>query len=687
LRVPSSSAQASAGGAPQLRVVLFSGGRGADVLTRQLVGNPAISLTIAINGYDDGASTGEVRRWLHDSLGPSDFRKNASRLAAALGSCAPSLIDLLDLRFPTGATEADARRAFLAIAGDRTVDAAEVRAAADRLDPGARSRVSEAITLFAAHLTKRGEPFDFSDCSLGNLIFAGLYLQSERRFNRAVDAYAALVGLPEGLIENVTDGTNAWLAGIDGAGQLLATEEEMVDAAHPHRVRDIFLIDRPLTDSERSAIDLSPKTARKLLEGRAASPPLNPRLAGKIAAADLIIYAPGTQHSSLFPSYLTPGLSAAIAANLSAIKLLITNIQSDAEIPGSNAVDIIDRALFYLKEKGRVACPTPCLITHYVLNDPGREDAARPYVALGPLDSIEDPRLVRIANYEEGVTGRHDAARVLAPFIEAILSANRRKRVAVLLHDAGSTNKAVQTLLEMVRGGVGRLPLDLTVFHSGGELDAGFTGSLPFTVVPLPGGDVSFAKAARGGGFDFVVLFESSGMYRGEDLVAVASHLAVGRLDAVWGSRRLSVREIQESYRFRYRKNMVLGAVSYVGSHALSLAYLFLYGRYISDTLSAVRAVRASDALDEMIDLTHKRANHLLLTGLLRRKADILEIPVRFVPISPERVKRTSPLEGLQALATIAWRRIAPPGRAVAETGIGAPVPDPTPSKSVHSSR
>ena len=39
---------------------------------------PDVALTIAINGYDDGASTGEVRRFLGDSLGPSDFRKNAS---------------------------------------------------------------------------------------------------------------------------------------------------------------------------------------------------------------------------------------------------------------------------------------------------------------------------------------------------------------------------------------------------------------------------------------------------------------------------------------------------------------------------------------------------------------------------------------------------------------------------------
>ena len=672
---------------PQLRVVLFSGGRGSGALTRQLVSNPRISLTVAINGYDDGASTGEVRRFLRDSLGPSDFRKNASRLATELRSCTPALIELLDYRFPAGASETDARKALAVIQSEPAAEYLDIQPLADRVGREERTRVADALRLFADLLTGTREPFNFSDCSLGNLVFAGFYLQCSRHFNRAVDEYAGLVGLPAGLVENVTDGTNAWLVGLDDAGHLLATEEALVDATRPHRVRDIFLVDRPLTDEERRQVDASPGSATRVLSDRVVAPALNPRLSNTLAFADLIIYAPGTQHSSLFPSYLTPGLSAAIAANLSAIKLLITNIQSDAEITGSNAVDIIDRAVFYLKEKGRVAFPTPCLITHYLLNDPGHDDALAPYVPLGPLDSIEDPRLVRIGNYEDGVTGRHDAARVLGPFLDGIATAERRKRVAVLLHDAGSTNKVVQTLLEMVRGGVDRLPLDLTVFFAGEPLDATFTANLPFAVTSLPGGDTTFASVARGGGFDYVALFESSGMYRGEDLVALISQLAMGRFDAVWGSRRLSVKDIQESYRLRYRKNVLLGAISYVGSHALSLAYLFLYGRYISDTLSAVRAVRAADAFDPAIDLTDKRANHLLLSELLRRQAEILEIPVQFFPISPERVKRTSPLEGLHVLGTIVWRRLVSPARPSGRASATPGVADEPSSNSVRSSR
>ena len=66
--------------------------------------------------------------------------------------------------------------------------------------------------------------------------------------------------------------------------------------------------------------------------------------------------------------------------------------------------------------------------------------------------------------------------------------------------------------------------------------------------------------------------------------------------------------------------------------------------------------------------LTHKRANQHLLARLLRRKAEVLEIPVQFFPISPERVKRTSVFEGLGALGALVTGRLAPPA-AAASTG------------------
>ena len=145
-----------------VRVVLFSGGRGSGVLSKQLLKDPHIRLTLAINGYDDGASTGEVRRFLGDSLGPSDFRKNASRLALELGTCPPSLVEMLDARLPDGLTRDEALAAI-------------------RQRSAGTPSVAERVEAFARELESSGRPFNFNDCSLGNLVFAGSFLQSDRR--------------------------------------------------------------------------------------------------------------------------------------------------------------------------------------------------------------------------------------------------------------------------------------------------------------------------------------------------------------------------------------------------------------------------------------------------------------------------------------------------------------------------
>ena len=628
--------------AERLSVVVFSGGRGSSVLSEDLMRRADIQLTLAINGYDDGMSTGEVRRFLGDSLGPSDFRKNASHLARRLCSCPLSLVDLLDLRLPADSSTTDA----LAFVRGRT-QASELAVVADRFE------------WFARELQTSGKRFDFADCSVGNLVFAGCFLRGGRRFNHALDDYCALLGLEPGVVENVSDGTDAHLVALDLGGQLLASEADIVDATRHNRIADIHLLARRLTQDEQAAfVSMTPEEQASALGRLERSIPANPRLLKRIATADLIVYSAGTQHSSLFPSYLTQGLSAAIGGNLKAVKLLITNIQSDAEIAGATAVEIIEKAVYYLREKGRRPLPTPCLITHYVLNDPRGSDHA-PYVPLGRLDSIEDPRLVRIGNYEDGVSGRHDAGKVLGPFIQSLLP-QPRQRVALWLYDADSPNKVAQTLLELVRARIHSLPLEITAFYGGAAaLDVDFVATLPFAARHVGAGASSFAAEITPGRFDYVILFESSGMYNGEDVASLAAYLTSGRLDSVWGSRRLSVRDIEASIRLQYEHRPLLRAASFVGSHLLSVAYLLLYGRYVSDTLSGARGLRVRYCAAEEMSFADQQLNQKLLSRLLLDRAEMLEIPVQFYPMSPGKVRRTTVMDGLRALALIAARRLS----------------------------
>ena len=72
LRVPGGIAR----GGPMTGIALFSGGRGAASIARSLLRTPGVDLSLLINGYDNGLSTGALRRYLPGMLGRSDFRKN-----------------------------------------------------------------------------------------------------------------------------------------------------------------------------------------------------------------------------------------------------------------------------------------------------------------------------------------------------------------------------------------------------------------------------------------------------------------------------------------------------------------------------------------------------------------------------------------------------------------------------------
>ena len=647
----------------QVNVVLFSGGRGSRPLTEQLVTHPHVHLTLAINGYDDGLSTGEVRRFLGDSLGPSDFRKNASTVARALDCCDSSLIELLDLRLPDGFTAAEAQTILQQVRGGQgatnTAFGNKLDALLQQLSPDARAALADRLDAFAEELSRQDNRFNFSDCSLGNLVFAGCFLLQDRDFNNTIRDYCELMNVPRDMVINVTDGTNAFLVAMDRGGGLLASEAAIVDGGERSYIDEIYLVDRP--PAEWLETGVSGAALTQVLQAHSQEVLLNPVLTDRIATADVIVYAPGTQHSSLLPSYMSPCLGQTIAMNTSAVKVLVTNIQEDAEIPDISAVEITDKALYYLRERNRRHIPAPFLITHYLLNDPARAETGVPYVPLGQLHNIEDPRLVRIANFEDGVSGRHNAQKVLMPFIDSFVDREKRPAVAIVLLDTDSLDKVSQSVIEATRAGLDDIKIDPVFFFRCREaLDEEVLAALPFRMRNIdssgPGKD-PLLQAIKGEQIYYVILFESSGMYRGEDVVGLAALLAGNRLDAVWGSRRLSVREIRESYHLRYRKSRVLGAVSYLGSYLLSLTFLFLFGRYISDALSGARAIRADYLQDTGLSLDDKRLNFNLLSRVLRDQGEVFETPVHFFSLSPEKANRTSIMDGLRSILEIfKWR-------------------------------
>src|ERR1700676_5197103 len=103
-----SAPEVHAAGRSKLNVVLFSGGSGTQNITEALRKHPQISLKILINAYDDGHSTGRLRRFIPGMLGPSDVRKNINRLMPSSERSQQSLKQVSDYRLPVGIARGDA---------------------------------------------------------------------------------------------------------------------------------------------------------------------------------------------------------------------------------------------------------------------------------------------------------------------------------------------------------------------------------------------------------------------------------------------------------------------------------------------------------------------------------------------------------------------------------------------------
>ncbi len=103
----------------RLNLVMFTGGRGTSTITEALIKHNQVSLTLLTNAYDDGLSTGALRRFIPGMLGPSDVRKNVSRLIDTSDSPNRACQFLLEYRFPSPMEAARARQVLEEMASIR----------------------------------------------------------------------------------------------------------------------------------------------------------------------------------------------------------------------------------------------------------------------------------------------------------------------------------------------------------------------------------------------------------------------------------------------------------------------------------------------------------------------------------------------------------------------------------------
>jgi 2-phospho-L-lactate transferase/gluconeogenesis factor (CofD/UPF0052 family) len=403
-----------------LNLVILNGGRGAASLIPEIFGRQGFNVTSIVNAYDDGKSTGQVRRFF-EMLGPSDIRKVQA------------------LMLPDDVADHHANRALFdfryAVGENRETVLADMQAFAEGQDSIAgiviqgppvvralRTFISEFLGALSVIEKVRGEQFSFDDCSIMNCVYAGAFLASGRDFERTARSIDRLFRLKGTVIPNSVE--NKWLMALRRNGAVLYCEADIVELRSNVLIDRIYLLDRPV-DRDRF-VKLTLDEQRHFLSRHHSPATASPGVRLALEQADIIIYSAGTQHSSLYPTYMSRGLAETIAANQEALKIFVTNIGADYETPTYRTSDYVRGAYHHLCLADRRQYAPGELFSAILINN-GRRKADETYVDHDEdgFGGIPVPRI--IADLESvDAPGRHDGAKVM----DAILSLHAKGKSA-----------------------------------------------------------------------------------------------------------------------------------------------------------------------------------------------------------------------------------------------------------------
>jgi 2-phospho-L-lactate transferase/gluconeogenesis factor (CofD/UPF0052 family) len=319
------------------KVALFCGGSGSETIIKYLVNQKDIKLTLIVNAFDDGKSTGILRKNIPGLLGPSDFRKNFSYLVNLFSNEQRNIKKIFEYRFKKKILINDF---YISIKNSKNIN---------KYLPNEINFLEKKNDIFDYLLTSTkflsSKNIDLLDFSLGNLIFVGIFLIKKKNFNLALKKFTSLINTNVEII-NISNNKNRWLVAINNKNKIISNESNLVQKKQYAAIKEIFLIEKEFV--HHSIDGFSKERKIEYLRKINSIPKINHNAKNCILKSNFIIYGPGTQHSSLFPSYI---IANKYIKKSKAKKVMIMNLDHDNDITNLNSAQILTRALKYLNFK------------------------------------------------------------------------------------------------------------------------------------------------------------------------------------------------------------------------------------------------------------------------------------------------------------------------------------------------
>jgi len=293
-----------------MNVVIFTGGNGNANIIKHLKDIPYVNLSLLINGYDDGLSTGIIRSANQGMLGPSDFRKNFTYIIDDFTESNRNVKRLFEHRLSEEQTHE------LLNSPANLID--KLVGNQFKLDERADAFIKQYFILGAKQLLDFTQQYaELLGFSVGNIVMGGLFVET-KDFNLALRNLTNQFQLTARLI-NVSTEDDSKLVAFDADGNLLKNEADIVNYQGDKPLKAFYLL--PL--SALLSLDDTKTYTIADIEALAKVPSISKDAEIALKEADVIIFGSGTQFSSLLPSYricqdailAAPGKKVAIVNN------------------------------------------------------------------------------------------------------------------------------------------------------------------------------------------------------------------------------------------------------------------------------------------------------------------------------------------------------------------------------------
>ncbi len=158
---------------------------------------------------------------------------------------------------------------------------------------------------------------------------------------------------------------------------------------------------------------------------------------------------------------------------------------------------------------------------------------------------------------------------------------------------------------------------------------------------------------------DYFIVQDADSEYFAEDIVTMLKCLKENPKAVVYGSRYMSCRLLLDFFGIkiyaRYKDQMLS---SYIANISINLMTLFLYGKWLSDTLTGYKLYPSKIIRDMYVKSKGFEADHEMTAKLLRLNVKIIEVPIRYLPRSISEGKKIGWRDGYKAIFTLFKYRI-----------------------------